>query len=58
MKTTTTTFELEKETKNTVRYSETPDEGVAPVVNTVYIQKHVVGKDAPKKIKVTLEETK
>ena len=37
MKTTTTTFELEKETKNTVRYSETPDEGVAPVVNTIYI---------------------
>jgi len=58
MKTTTATFELEKETKNTVRYSETPDEGVAPVVNTVYIQKHVVGKDAPQKIKVTLEETK
>jgi len=58
MKTTTATFELEKETKNTVRYSETPDEGVAPVVNTVYIQKHVLGKNAPQKIKVTLEETK
>ena len=58
MKTTTATFELEKETKNTVRYSETPDEGVAPVVNTVYIQQHVLGKNAPQKIKVTLEETK
>ena len=58
MKTTTATFELEKETKNTVRYNETPDAGVAPMVNTVYIQKHVVGKDAPKKIKVTLEEAK
>ena len=58
MKTTTAMFELEKETKNTVRYSETPDEGVAPVVNTVYIQKHVLGKNAPQKIKVTLEETK
>ena len=58
MKTTTATFELEKETKNTVRYSETPDEGVAPVVNTVYIQKHVLGKNAPQKITVTLEETK
>ena len=51
-------FELEKETKNTVRYSETPDEGVAPVVNTIYIQKYVLGKTAPQKIKVTLEETK
>ena len=58
MKTTTATFELEKETKNTVRYSETPDEGVAPVVNTIYIQKHVLGKDAPKNIKVTLEVSK
>ena len=58
MKTTTATFELEKETKNTVRYSETPDAGVAPVVNTVYIQKHVLGKTAPQKIKVTLEESK
>jgi len=58
MKTTTATFELEKETKNTVRYSETPDEGVAPVVNTVYIQKRVLGKNAPQKIKVTLEESK
>ena len=58
MKTTTATFELEKETKNTVRYSETPEEGVAPVVNTVYIQKHVLGKTAPQKIKVTLEESK
>ena len=58
MKTTTATFELEKETKNTVRYSETPDEGVAPEVNTIYIQKYVLGKTAPQKIKVTLEETK
>ena len=58
MKTTTATFELEKETKNTVRYSEAPDEGVAPVVNTIYIQKYILGKNAPQKIKVTLEETK
>ena len=55
MKTTTATFELEKETKNTVRYSETPDEGVAPVVNTIYIQKYVLGKTAPQKITVTFE---
>ena len=58
MKTTTATFELEKEPKNTVRYSETPDEGVAPVVNTIYIQKHVLGKTPPDNIKVTVEESK
>ena len=58
MKSRELTFEQEKETKNTVRYSETPDEGVAPVVNTIYIQKYILGKNAPQKIKVTLEETK
>ena len=58
MKTTTATFELEKETKNTVRHSATPDEGLAPAVNTIYIQKYVLGKTAPQKIKVTLEESK
>jgi hypothetical protein len=58
MKTRTATFELEKETKNTVRYSETPDEGVAPMVNTIYIQKHIVGKTPPSNIKVTVEGVK
>ena len=58
MKTTVATFELEKETKNTGRYSEVPDEGVAPVVNTIYIQKHGLGKTPPDSIKVTLEVSK
>jgi len=58
MKTTVATFELEKETKNTVRYSETPDEGVAPMVNTIYIQKHVLGKTPPTNIKLTVEVSK
>ena len=32
-------FEYEKETKNSVRYKEVPDEGKAPIVGTLYVQK-------------------
>jgi len=48
-------FEIEKETKNTVRYSEITD-GKPPVIRTIYIQKWVLGKNPPRKIKVTVEE--
>lgn len=36
-------FEFEKEIKNSVRYKETPEEGKAPVVGTIYIQKWFAG---------------
>ena len=32
-------FEYEKETKNSIRYKEVPDEGTAPIVGSLYIQK-------------------
>ncbi|MEI6860285.1 MAG: hypothetical protein V5788_11080 [Shewanella sp.] len=32
-------FEYEKETKNSVRYQEVPEQGQAPVVGTLYVQK-------------------
>ena len=46
-------FELEKETKNTVRYQEVT-EGQPPAIGTIYIQKWVL-KGTPKKVKLTLE---
>lgn len=50
-------FELEKETKNTVRYSEVFD-GQAPIANTIYLQKWALqalgGGEFPKRIKVTV----
>lgn len=46
-------FELEKETKNTIRYAEVA-EGQPPVIGTIYVQKWAL-KGTPKKIKVTLE---
>ena len=46
-------FEVEKETKNTVRYAEVA-EGQPPVIGTIYVQKWAI-KGIPKKIKVTLD---
>ncbi|MGA2620282.1 MAG: hypothetical protein ABSF26_21905 [Thermoguttaceae bacterium] len=46
-------FEIEKETKNTLRYSEVA-EGQPPIVGTLYVQKWAV-KGAPKRLKVTIE---
>jgi len=36
-------FELEKETKNSVRYKEVPDEGKPPIVGSLYVQKWFAG---------------
>ena len=46
-------FEIEKETKNTVRYAEVA-EGQPPVIGTIYVQKWAM-KGIPKRVKVTLE---
>ena len=48
------TMQLEKETKNTVRYAEVT-EGKPPVIGTLYLQKWALGLGQPKVIKVTVE---
>jgi len=47
-------FEIEKETKNSVRYKEVPEEGQAPIVGTLYLQKWFAGKS--EKIQLTIEK--
>jgi hypothetical protein len=47
------TFEFEKETKNSVRYKEVPDEGKAPIVGSLYVQKWFAGDS--KSLHVTIE---
>lgn len=47
-------FEYEKETKNSVRYKEVPDEGSAPIVGTLYVQKWFAGDS--KTIAVTIDK--
>ena len=44
----------EKETKNSVRYKEQAEEGKAPIVGTVYIQKWFAGDT--KTIEITIEK--
>ncbi|AMO70082.1 hypothetical protein AZF00_18015 [Zhongshania aliphaticivorans] len=47
-------FEFEKETKNSVRYKEVPDEGTAPIVGSLYIQKWFAG--SSKTIEITIDK--
>ncbi len=46
-------FELEKETKNSVRFKEIPEEGKAPILGSLYVQKWFAG--SAKSIQVTIE---
>ncbi|MEP0201627.1 MAG: hypothetical protein ABJ084_07200 [Halioglobus sp.] len=47
-------FEVEKETKNSVRYKELPPEGEAPIVGSLYVQKWFAGKTQT--LEVTIEK--
>ena len=47
-------FEIEKETKNSVRHKEVPAEGRAPVVGSLYVQKWFAGKS--RFLEVTIEK--
>jgi hypothetical protein len=47
-------FEYEKETKNSVRYKEVPDEGSAPIVGSLYVQKWFAG--SSKMLELTIEK--
>lgn len=51
----TARFELEKETKNTIRYSEKPDAGKPPAIGTLYIQKWALPDPTPQNITVSIE---
>lgn len=46
-------FEFEKETKNSVRYKEVPDEGKPPIIGSLYVQKWFAGN--AKSLQVTIE---
>jgi len=50
----TVNFEYEKETKNSVRYKEVPEEGKAPIVGSLYVQKWFAGNS--KNLEVTIDK--
>lgn len=54
MSNVTVNFEFEKETKNSVRYKEVPEEGKAPIVGSIYVQKWFAG--TTKNITVSIEK--
>ncbi len=51
----TLVFTIEKETKNTVRFTEKPDPGQPAIVGTIYVQKWAFPGDVPKEITVTIK---
>lgn len=51
----TVKFELEKEVKHSVRFKEIVEEGRAPVIGSIYVQKWYAG-DA-KTLSITLNKT-
>lgn len=46
-------FEFEKETKNSVRYKEVPEDGKAPVIGSLYVQKWFA--ENSKQLQITIE---
>lgn len=56
MSKTSITFIFEKETKNSIRYTEQPEAGKAPVVGTLYVQKWFAGDS--KTLEITIEKKK
>ncbi|BCD97967.1 hypothetical protein [Marinagarivorans cellulosilyticus] len=46
-------FEFEKETKNSVRYKEVPEQGKPPIVGSLYVQKWFAGN--AKTLQLTIE---
>lgn len=46
-------FEFEKNNKNSVRYKEIPEEGMPPVLGSIYVQKWFAGNN--KNIEVTIK---
>jgi len=54
MSAVTVKLEFEKETKNSVRYKEILEEGKAPIVGTLYVQKWFAGNS--KKLEISIEK--
>ena len=48
------TFTYERATKNTVRYQEQPEGETPPAIGILYLQKAVLGTEAPKTLTVTI----
>jgi hypothetical protein len=52
----TLTFTLERETKNTIRYSEDANAD-PPAIGTLYVQKWLLGNEPPRKLTITIGDS-
>jgi hypothetical protein len=50
-------FQVERETKNTVRYQEQTN-GKPPAIGTLYVQKWLLGQSPPQNLEIVLRERK
>jgi hypothetical protein len=50
----TVKFEFEKKNKNSVRYNEVPEEGMPPVIGSIYVQSWFAGNS--KNIEITISK--
>lgn len=48
-------FEFEKNNKNSVRYKEVPEDGMPPVIGSIYVQSWFAGNS--KHIEITIKKT-
>ncbi len=58
MENVTLHFEIERETKNTVRYAEVAESGQPPRIGTLYVQKWALGDSPPERLVVTIAQEK
>ena len=47
-------FEFEKQNKNSIRYKEVPEDGMPPIIGSIYVQKWLAGNS--KNIEVTINK--
>jgi hypothetical protein len=54
MEAKTVKFTQEKETRNTVRFAEQPEEGQPTIIGSLYVSKAALGTPPPAKLVVTI----
>jgi len=49
-------FEFEKQNKNSVRYKEVPEDGMPPVIGSIYLQKWFAGDSQKLELVITKKD--
>lgn len=49
-------FEFEKQNKNSVRYKEVPEDGMPPIIGSIYVQKWFAGESQKIELLITKKD--